>query len=339
MFLEIPVNSSQVASSQTDMPLLVMPSAITGFGSITLAEAESSRFYADEAKTTELAREVVGADEIHVKVANLTTATSIFVDYDGIRSDYLTTDTYGRNNVWSDYVLVHHMSGATRTDLVDSTGNGRNFISQQGSPAFNQVGKIGECVTFVSSSSAFDIADDSGIDIGTNDFMFSFWKKDSGAASTNRNLFTHYDGLHGYGMEISTSDQLRSFIKDNPTRTNISQSGGEDTNWAYIVALFDRSGNAQNIKNTSASSEVSISSLSPDISNARNLIIGANYTGSTYNNWYNGSFDEIRLRDSLTGSDLSNSRDWHLTEYNNQNDNSTFWGTATPITSSWQDKK
>ena len=90
------VNSARVPSTQTNFPAYV---DLSRLGITTLAEAQSVRVYADSSKTTEWAREIVSATEMHVKVPSLTSTVTMYVDYDGVRSDYAVTDTFGRNAV------------------------------------------------------------------------------------------------------------------------------------------------------------------------------------------------------------------------------------------------
>ena len=104
--------SGKVTGTSSNMPLLLIPSA-TAIGTLTTAEANSIRIYSDVGLTTELAREVVSADEIHFKASSVSSSSEFWVDIDGVRSDYAVTDTYGRNAVWSDYAAVYHYSSLT----------------------------------------------------------------------------------------------------------------------------------------------------------------------------------------------------------------------------------
>src|SRR6056297_2303141 len=108
------VNASDVAATLTNFPAYVDLSRV---GITTLAEAESVRVYSDAAKTTELAREIVSASEMHVLIPSLTTSTQIWVDFDGVRSDYAVGATYGAEAVWSTFEGVWHLQ-----DTTDSTG-------------------------------------------------------------------------------------------------------------------------------------------------------------------------------------------------------------------------
>src|SRR5699024_10598974 len=102
--------------------------AIAEWGTLTDKQAQSCRFYADAAKTIELPREVVNANEIYV-MKDLTNADFIFAAYDGKRNDYAATDPFGGQNVWgNDYSSVIHM----QDNANDSTANGISGINSGG---------------------------------------------------------------------------------------------------------------------------------------------------------------------------------------------------------------
>ena len=128
------VNASDVPSTQTNFPAYV---DLSRLGITTQAEADSVRVYADSGKTTEWAREIVSATEMHVKIPSLTSTTAIYVDWDGVSSDYAVTDTYGRNAVWTGYKAVHHGDS-----VVDASGNLGN-LTNTGSVAYS-AGKVGK---------------------------------------------------------------------------------------------------------------------------------------------------------------------------------------------------
>jgi hypothetical protein len=135
-FKSATVNASDVPGTLTDYTAYVDLSRV---GITTLAEANSVRVYADSGKTTEWAREIVSAAEMWVKIPSLTSTTTIYVDYDGVRSNYGNTDTYGRNNVWSAHTGVWHLEDTTgSTGTYDLTNNG----------ATSTAGKIGNAYDF-----------------------------------------------------------------------------------------------------------------------------------------------------------------------------------------------
>jgi len=177
----IPVRATQVAATLTDFPVLVQPSQMTGWGAITLAEAESIRFYSDEALTTELAREVVGADNIWVRVPSLTPTTIIYADYDGLRPDYATTNTFGAENVWPLYEFVVH--GQLNGDnLVDSCGR-VTFVKESANTPTQTTGPFAGGIT---PNEAYWTSNYDSTRIGIGDFTFQHWNNfDPGPTTTN----------------------------------------------------------------------------------------------------------------------------------------------------------
>ena len=184
-FKKLSIASGKASGTNINMPLLVIPSEITNLGTLTLAEAQSSRFYSDEAKTTELAREIVSADEIHVKVPSVTTSTTIYIDYDGVRSDYATDATYGTENVWSDYAYVSHDGG-----LTDSTGNGGDGTAF-GTPTI-VTGKIGNGTLINADSEGYEIADNTAMQLQFP-ITISYW--------INATVFGHAFYTDSWGVD------------------------------------------------------------------------------------------------------------------------------------------
>ena len=165
-FKKATVRAADVPSTQTDFPSYV---DLDRIGVTTLAEAQSIRVYADEAKTVEWAREIVSATEMHVKVPSLTSTVDIYVDWDGVRSDYAVGATYGRNAVWVDYEFVSHDGGGT-----DSTGN-HSTTAEGGVTSGGITGKIGVGTSYDGSNDGFDTGYDSFNP--RNNFTMSVWTR------------------------------------------------------------------------------------------------------------------------------------------------------------------
>jgi hypothetical protein len=305
----IPVVAAKVASTQTNFPVYIKPSAMTGWGSLTAAEANSIRFYSDSALTTELAREVVSADEIHVKVPSLTTTTTIYADYDGIRADYAVTDTYGRNAVWSGYRLAAHL----QSDGTDSSGN---LTATNTGVSFTSDGKLG--------SSA--VSDDSHDRItygtpnlfsGTKDFTLNLWIYRTGAGlwmaaqrttvSLNWQLVYNAGSLY-FQPNSSTSVFLGDLELAADTWYKITVTRSGTSTWRLY----------------SNGTQVSTGTNSNSIGTGQTFSIyrvAQNEAGAII-----GRMDEVRAKDNT-----AHSADWETTEYNNQNDVATFWGTVTDV--------
>ena len=310
-FKAIPVVAAKVAATLADYPALVQPSLMTGWGALTLAEAQSIRFYSDEAKTTELAREVVSADEIHVKVSSLTTSTIIYADYDGVRSDYATSATYGAEAVWSDYEAVLHMEDAT----TDSTGNGSWTSSGGVSDATGQVGggqQLDGTDGYIFSSRT------SLNNIDGSDFTISSQLKVTGTIGYNFIKGT----TSGDWIGAFSSGTGYGFIVDDSGNTIIYSPNVYTTN-AQNYFMWTREGTAGRLYTNNSASVGTVTHHTGENTVGESFYIGARNSNAGVDRFNDAIYDEFRVRLSAL------SQNWRDTEYNNQSDLGTFWGTVT----------
>jgi len=302
------VNASDVPATQTNFPAYVDLSRV---GITTLAEAQSVRCYSDEAKTTELAREIVSATEMHVKIPSLTSTFQIWVDYDGVRSDYAVTDTYGRNAVWSDYDFVSHDGGGT-----DSTGN--HTTSNTGSLSAGGVsGQLGTATDFNGSSQFFSIDSYYGPQ-GSGDKFTSAWINTSqasagaiiqmgdGGATGQDWMFRGEDNDIWGRFSSATIALVTDFNDGNWHLVRLVQTG---TTLADMKLYSDTA-----VQNGSGSTVISHTNTADEVR------IGNRQAAASY---FDGVIDEVRI------AAFDSSGNWHTTEYNNQSDEAGFWGTWT----------
>jgi len=314
------IQTGQVTGTLTDFPVTV---DLSDVGITTLAEAESVRVYSDSAKSTELAREIVSATEMYVKVPSASTSTSIYVDFDGVQSDYAATATYGRNNVWSDYYRVFHLNESSGSVAVDSTGN------QDGTYQ-------GSLPTQVTS----DYINGHDLVIGNGDYVSGL-----GTAQLNNQDFTvtsylHRDTSSNFGvlgknqsgvsfeirLEISSGNTLRNRIKTSPgTDINFTGSTNLAAGTDYHCAwTFDVSAIAGEVF-VNGSSDGTGTGSGTMFANSSDLVIGASRNdGGTYP--YDGSIYMLRVRREVM------SDDWISAESNCVMNPTAFWGTWTDVT-------
>lgn len=308
-FAKLEPASGKVTGTNSNMPLLVTPSAITNVGTITLAEAQSVRFYSDEAKTTELAREVVSADEIHVKVSSVTSTTDVFMDWDGVRSDYAVTDTYGRNAVWSAYGGVWHLNGNSN----DSTANANNGTDTS---VTYVSGKIGQAASGNGTTTEIDFGGGASIQTITDMSVSAIIKMDSIADSY---YFSQSKNSSPFGRWILFANSLSklgvSFLRSNGSQYIASSTTSYTTGTPYIVHATI-SGTAiriyvNGVHEGSATFSGIRSSTTGNITLFQRDVDGVVDTP--------GDIDEPRY------IKVALSADWIATEYQNQNDNGAFW--------------
>ena len=312
------VNASDVPSTQTNFPSYV---DLDRIGVTTLAEAQSVRVYADEAKTVEWAREIVSVDEMHVKVPSLTSTVDIYVDWDGVRSDYATTATYGRNAVWGDYSAVWHMGNST-----DSTGNGNTLSAIGGVTIGGATGKFGSATDFDGSDDRVTAADDASLDVLAGDFTLQSWvNPDVVGFQPYMNKGRRSGGRPAYSLDLHNNGQLGSFLQDDLSGFVAPEAGSYSAGaWVQHITTFDRSANGVMYVNATSVATTSITAENGSINTTDTFNIGARLGSYGYpSSYFNGKVSEARLLKSLL------SANWITTEYNNQNDEATFWGTWT----------
>lgn len=312
-FKKATVNASDVPATQTNFPAYVDLSRV---GITTLAEAQSVRVYADSAKTTEWAREIVSATEMHVKIPSLTSTVEIYVDWDGVRSDYAVSDTYGRNNVWSDYGAVYHLN-----DTTDSTGS---FDLTNNNTVTFSTGKLGDGAVFGSSNTnkSLSYAGNLGYVGGnisvtywlyrdTGDFMVPFCIEDN----TSK---TKYNGKYESGIKA-----VRNKVGGSEQQT--SAGAVSSTTWTYISQTYDTSTLRLYVNAGTAITASASGSGSTTTTNSARIGADSHDTSGNAQYFFDGNIDEFRVRISTL------SANWITTEYNNQSDESGFWGTWTDV--------
>ena len=322
MFKQATVDAASVPSTQSNFPTYI---DLSRLGITTLAEAQSVRVYADEAKTTEWAREIVSLTEMHVKVPSLTSTVTMYVDYDGIRADYAVTDTFGRNNVWSSaiYRYVNHLDGSSAANCPDSTGAGNSLI-QKGAPVYQAAGKFDRGYTGDGNDSVprgFEIANNATLS-GTT-ISFSCWVYFVGHTAGNRFAGlasrTNAAGSLGYTFfRGNAAFSAKMIARINATTYTSSHAVSQDA-WHHLV--FTHTSNQTKyyingvLMQTQTTETISTS--------ADRTALGLSAWG--FNDTINGTMEEARLGYTVL------SDNWITTEHNNQNAESTFWGTWTTV--------
>lgn len=319
------VNAADVPATQTDFPTYV---DLSRLGITTLAEAESVRVYADEAKTTEWAREIVSATEMHVKVPSLTSTVDMYVDWDGVRADYAVGDTYGRNAVWSAYIGVWHMQEASGS-ITDSTGNSLTGAAL-GTPVYEQTGPFGYAITLDGASDeGFEVTYNAVLGFTAGYTMQAWYKPNSPETDAS------VGGLMGRGFSGTTVPY--QFGYDN-TFSGRFTAGSYSGSWTYNTlngtaltngVWYQLAATYNGTNSYVYKDATSIHTLARTLAlptNTRNFGIGRRVDWSSGASMGStGDYREVRLASSAV------STNWLTTEYNNQSDEAGFWGTWTTI--------
>lgn len=308
MFKQATVNAASIPSSQTNFPVYVDLSRV---GITTLAQAQSSRWYEDSAKIVEVPREIVSAVEGHGKYSSLTSTSQLFIDYDGIRADYGVGDTYGRNSVWPDYVAVLHLN-----DANSSTGS--NNFTNTGSTPFGTA-KIGNGAQFNRTSNRRIGVTSNNLSLNwSSSYSWSFWINVNSFANTAY-LFDHVSTGGANRRLIIYNNAGASALRFFWSGNEVVSGALSTATWYKVTAVKDGSTMRQFI-NGSALGTTTLSTVNYTVNQSA---FGAASDAFTVN--ANANFDEVRYRVGAL------SANWDLTEYNNQNDEATFWGTWTDV--------
>jgi hypothetical protein len=321
-FKQATVASGDVPATQTNFPVYVDLKRMNGGSSLSSADAASIRVYSDSAKTTELAREIVSVDEMHAKVSSLTNTFTIYVDWDGSRADYAATDTYGRNAVWADYAAVYHLEGNSN----DSTANGINGsdTSITYGTSYGVLG--GQGATFNGSSSLINLGTSATLNFATTSYTTSAWSQPRSSAALmgvlNKRDGSSPNAGHATGYDWISADKYSFIQRASSVNYELSSTVTTPLNsWYHHVSVYDSSA-TDAIIYVGATSNTLDTTGRASISNSKATYIGALQEASFT---WNGYIDEVRFRASAL------SANWITTEYNNQSDESGFWGTWTDV--------
>jgi len=275
--------------------------------------------YADEAKTTEWAREIVSLTEMHVKVPSLTSTVDIYVDWDGVRADYAVGATYGRNAVWSDYGGVWHMQESTSA-LVDSTGITGNASTSQGSPTMQDVDAPFGAYSVHFTNDEIAIPHNAAQNYAAGSATYQMWAKE---ADNQYSQFLYKRVAAGnYSKYLSFHSDFRSgnnryrFQHNNVTYQGPVISATYESGWNNFTCVRTTTTRKEIFRNaTSLGGDVAGTTIDVDTTDA--IRLGQGGSNATF------YMREVRFRgDALTTN-------WITTEYNNQNAEATFWGTWT----------
>lgn len=326
------VNATDVPSTLSNYPAYV---DLSRLGITTLAEAQSVRVYANSTKATEWAREIVSATQMWVKIPTLTSATSIYVSWDGVSSDYSVTDPYGRNAVWSDYEIVAHMEEVPTNTQVNSTGKTGGTYNGAMVAGDSVTGYFGNALDFDGSNDELSFSVSTAQDFQANDnYNISYWIKTT--ESTQSNIIENRTaaGVPFFVNTLETTGRIAMYTRTSTTRrayvtfttavndgswhrVNITRDGSLDGNASAFTANIDGSADSQTAATTDAAGGSSTYSSSGTVRVAGGL-----------NGFANTQLDEFRIGNN----NLSD--DWMSTEYNNQADEAGFWGTWADVGSS-----
>ncbi|MFH1100676.1 MAG: DUF2341 domain-containing protein [Methanobacteriota archaeon] len=226
---------------------------------------------------------------------------------------------------WSNgFSMVQHLTGATYTELKDSTGNHWDITSMGGNPVYNQVGKIGTCVDFDGNgdwlqASGFRLSSDSS-------YTGSAWIYVDGSNNTDRGVFcgdTDYPDGPAIRLHIFANNSVVTYVRtEQGTQgayalysTSNTKVYSTSPRWFYVTTRLDtNTDDFALFVNAAMENSCQISGVVP--SENMGLNIGTRYNPNT--DWMNGRIDEVRI------SNIARSTAWIQTEYMNMVSPSSF---------------
>lgn len=334
--VKITVLAAEVDADLTDFPVYVDLSDLpVGFHTnVNQTDARDIRVTTSDG-TTEIPREVVfytaasDTGELHFKgdVANATD-TDFYIYYGNAgASDYATTDTYGRNNVWSGYHFVAHLQANATDSKAGATGTvtDATLADSQIYKGYSFAGGI--------SNDNIDYNDIVNLEWNQG-WSISAWLK---AGTADRNMqavskvepisdytgFAFYkssnaQGGHSMGIDIIQTYPTKCLrvtgstaINDNTLRLHHLTYSGSGLNTGlklYVNAALETN-----------SVKVDSTTLDGTIVSTSDFMIGNRDTTATNVQAWDGLIDEVRVASSVL------SATWISTEHSNQSAPDSFY--------------
>ncbi len=314
------VNSAQVPSTQTNFPMLILPTdtrfKTTGSGGhVANSNGYDIRPYSDSALTSALTYQLVpgtynsstGFFEMWVNVASLANGSIVYLGYGdtGITTDGSSSSTFDAS-----YGLVYHMAdNAASTTVVDAKGS-NNGTAGANTSTLTTSGQIDGAFSLASSGGGQAVVSNSNInDSGS-------WTLEAWINQTTTNAFSAWLGANiGGGNTIFFGTDATHFYMlgggvGGATSQNIPSTG----TWFHGALTY-----ASNTL-TFYYNGASVFTAGSGTGNTTAFplsIVNSNDAPTT------AKMDEVRF------STTNRSANWITTEYNNQSAPGTFYAIGT----------
>lgn len=220
------------------------------------------------------------------------------------------SDTYGSNNAYDAYWYSYWPDGAT----TDRTSNAKT-LTAVGSPSEGgTTGKVGTATNY--SGSQYCYITSYGLGSTSVITVMAWWTTTTTATRVATGAGTASTDYCWIGT-LTSAGKTR-FDVDASAATEATATAN-DGSWHHVVGVQDSAtSRTLFVDNTSRATDTS--SKSPNITS---WAIAALYSSGSYN-WI-GNVDEAQVHTT------NRSTDWITAEYNQTNDNATFWGTWTNV--------
>lgn len=324
------INSAQVPSAQSNMPLLLPTAAdndlrtVANGGHGQSATGLDQRPYTSTALSSAMTFELVpgtynastGAREMWANHASAQTGAVVVLAY-GDAS--LTTDGSSTSTWPSTYKAVLHMGDGTTISANDSTSNGNNFTNAN---ATATTGKVGGAASFNGSSAKLTR---SGLVIPTSGAIAVWWKPKVTPGTNNLPPFLTYDstGVKLFGIQPFSDGKIYSgwYNSGNDDRVAWTETGISISTY-YMLTISWTNGAVTYFLLDAVEKQTHLTLDATWDTSSKTSAIGWDESSNVFANI---DADELRLRDTEV------SQDWNTAEYNNQNAPASFWATGTEV--------
>ena len=318
----ITINSAKVSgtSNLIDFPVLIN---LTDTGLKTAANCghvqNSSGYdiiFSDSTQTIQLDHEIEKYDGtageliawVRIPTLSATTDTTIYVHFGHSSVCGATENPTG---VWDNtYVGVWHLQDMN--NIEDSTS-----YSNDGTPSSvdDDTGKIGVGQDF-DGNDYISVANNANLSVTTG-LTMEAWVKLSDAGNDQKILGKTEDTTRGYLLGVINGDLYPEIWNSSGTRYYFQSGTISSNQWTHIAATWTTGGNM--IGYVNGSQVNSISAGSANIGTDTNILRIGVAPWDPLQFYVTGDIDEARI------SNTARSADWIKTEYNNQNDPSSFY--------------
>ena len=330
--LKLTIDNTKLGSDVTDYPLFIDLNNLPAdfHNNVNQTDARDLRVTKADG-VTELPREVVfynnstDTGELHVKYTGTLSSSSptdIYLYYGNSgASDYATTDTFGRNNVWTNsYAAVYHLGetgNGTTDEYKDSfgtnDGTGGNGVSSD-TPTTTS-GQLDGAQDFDGISDFIQSADDATLDISSNITVSAWIYSDAAQDQFDKIVVKNKNTYYPFQLDFNgAADDKVHFTLSDSTQDRAIGSDADiaTTNWTQVTGTYD--GSTMRLYVDGVAQAATYNASFTIETNNNPLLIGGRV-----GQFFNGRIDEVRI--SSTARDSG----WITTEYNNHNSPSTFY--------------
>jgi hypothetical protein len=270
-----------------------------------------------------------GALVVWVKIANLshTTDTFIYMYYGNSTAGDQQDSTGG---VWdSNFIGVWHSEDASSTTIADSTANANTGTKYGIVKPIETPGKIGEAQSYNGVDNYIGVVPAGTL---TGSFTVSVWAKVPDNENSHTVIGTRNDGDNSFDFKFDTGHNIHGDIGDGSEW--MTTGADVDTGifsyltntWYKITYAVTGDGYSIYVNGIDVKDGTYDTPGVPMLFDlSHNLFIGQVGYGIPDDNnndsgeWFKGAIDEVRV------SNIARSADWIKTEYNNEDNPSTFY--------------